>query len=61
LAEAVNYAPSQWTELNAFCSDGADSIDNHVSEREMKRVVLKKTASSWAILVAGGRRQSWQV
>src|SRR5580693_3459026 len=40
MAEAVNYALSQWTELNVFCSDGAVSIDNNVSEREMKRVVL---------------------
>src|ERR1700740_3172479 len=41
MAEAVNYALSQWTELNVFCSDGAVAIDNNLSEREMKRVVLK--------------------
>jgi hypothetical protein len=28
MAEALNYALSQWTELNVFCSDGAVSIDN---------------------------------
>ena len=28
MAEAVNYALSQWTELNAFCFDGAVPIDN---------------------------------
>ena len=33
MAEAVNYALSQWTELNVFCSDGAVSIDNNISER----------------------------
>jgi transposase len=30
MAEAVNYALSQRTELNPFCSDGAVSIDNNV-------------------------------
>jgi transposase len=30
MAEAVNYALSQWTELNVFCSDGAVSIDNNI-------------------------------
>jgi transposase len=43
MAEAMNYALSQWTELNVFCSDGAVSIDNNVSEREMKRVVRKNS------------------
>ena len=33
MAEAVNYALSQWAELNVFCSDGAVPIDNNVSER----------------------------
>jgi hypothetical protein len=28
--------------VNVFCSDGAVAIDNNVSEREMKRVVLKR-------------------
>jgi len=45
MAEAVNYALSQWTELNVFCSDGTVSIDNNVSEREMKRVVLNRKNS----------------
>jgi transposase len=39
MAEAVNYALGQWAELNV-CADGAVSIDNNVSEREMKRVIL---------------------
>ncbi len=42
MAEAINYALSQWQELNVFCSDGAVGIDNNVSEREMKRVVLNR-------------------
>jgi hypothetical protein len=34
--------------LNVFCSDGVVPIDNNVSEREMKRVVLNlKTRCSW--------------
>jgi hypothetical protein len=31
--------------LNVFCSDGAVPIDNNVSEREMKRVVLNRKNS----------------
>ena len=42
MAEAVNYALSQWAELNVFCSDGAVPIDNNISDREMKRVVLNR-------------------
>jgi transposase len=42
MAEAISYAMSQWRELNVFSSDGAVPIDNNVSEREMKRVVLNR-------------------
>jgi transposase len=42
MAEAVNYTLGQWNELTVFCSDGAVPIDNNVSEREMKRVVLNR-------------------
>jgi transposase len=45
MAEAVNYALGQWSQLNAFCSDGAVPIDNNISEREMKRVVLDRKNS----------------
>src|SRR5580693_1158087 len=55
MAEAVNYALSQWTELNVFCSDGAVSIDNNVSEREMKRVVLNRKNSLLVGNPRGGR------
>jgi transposase len=55
MAEAVNYALTQWTELNVFCSDGAVSIDNNVSEREMKRVVLNRKNSLFVGNPRGGR------
>ena len=46
MAEAVNYALNQWDELNVFCSDGAVPIDNNVSEREMKRIILNRRRDS---------------
>jgi hypothetical protein len=55
MAEAVNYALSQWMELNVFCSDGAVAIDNNVSEREMKRVVLNRKNSFFVGNPRGGR------
>jgi Transposase IS66 family len=33
MAEAVNYALSQWTELNIFCFDGAVAIDQWKSRQ----------------------------
>jgi transposase len=38
-----------------FCSDGAVSIDNNVSEREMKRVVLNRKNSLFVGNPRGGR------
>src|SRR5215469_12708428 len=55
MAEAVNYTLSQWVELNVFCSDGAVPIDNNVSEREMKRVVLNRKNSLFVGNARGGR------
>ena len=55
MAEAVNYTLSQWAELNVFCSDGAVPIDNNVSEREMKRVVLNRKNSLFVGNARGGR------
>jgi transposase len=55
MAEAVNYALSQWAELKVFCSDGAVPIDNNVSEREMKRVVLNRKNSLFVGNPRGGR------
>ena len=55
MAEAVNYALGQWTALNVFCLDGAVAIDNNVSEREMKRVVLNRKNSLFVGNPRGGR------
>jgi transposase len=55
MAEAVNYALAQWVELNVFCSDGAVPIDNNISEREMKRVVLNRKNSLFVGNPLGGR------
>jgi hypothetical protein len=55
MAEAVNYTLGQWTELNVFGSDGAVPIDNNVSEREMKRVVLNRKNSLFVGNPRGGR------
>lgn len=55
MAEAVNYALGQWQQLTVFCSDGAVPIDNNVSEREMKRVVLNRKNSLFVGNPRGGR------
>jgi transposase len=55
IAEAISYALSQWQELNVFACDGAVSIDNNVSEREMKRVVLNRKNSLFVGNPRGGR------
>jgi len=55
MAEAINYALNQWSELNVFCTDGAVPIDNNVSEREMKRVVLNRKNSLFVGNPRGGR------
>jgi transposase len=55
MAEAINYALGQWQELNVFCADGAVPIDNNVSEREMKRVVLNRKNSLFVGNPRGGR------
>src|SRR6266849_7467973 len=55
MAEAVNYTLSQWEELTVFTSDGSVPIDNNVSEREMKRVVLNRKNSLFVGNPRGGR------
>lgn len=55
MAEAINYALNQWAELNVFCSDGAVPMDNNVSEREMKRIVLNRKNSLFVGNSRGGR------
>jgi hypothetical protein len=41
MAEAINYALGQWTELNVFCSDGTVAIDNNV--RPCAQVICGRT------------------
>jgi transposase len=55
MVEAIHYALGQWNELNVFCSDGAVPIDNNISEREMKRVVLNRKNSLFVGNPRGGR------
>jgi hypothetical protein len=55
MAEAVNYALNQWDELNVFTTDGAVPLDNNVSEREMKRIVLNRKNSLFVGNERGGQ------
>ena len=55
MAEAINYARNQWAELTVFCSDGAVPMDNNVSEREMKRIILNRKNSLFVGNPRGGR------
>ena len=55
IAEAVNYTLGQWEQLTVFTNDGAVPIDNNVSEREMKRVVLNRKNSLYVGNQRGGR------
>jgi transposase len=55
MAEAIKYALGHWEELNVFLSDGAVPIDNNVSEREMKRIVLNRKNSLFVGNARGGR------
>jgi transposase len=55
MADAVNYTLNQWEALTVFTTDGAVPIDNNVSEREMKRVVLNRKNSLFVGNPRGGR------
>lgn len=55
MAQAVNYALNQWNELNVFVGDGAVPIDNNVSERQMKRIVLNRKNSLFVGNERGGQ------
>jgi transposase len=55
MAEAIQYALSQWNELTVFSTDGAVPIDNNISEREMKRIVLNRKNSLFVGNPRGGR------
>ena len=55
MTEAVNYALNQWNELNVFACDGAVPIDNNISERDVKRIVLNRKNSLFVGNERGGR------
>jgi hypothetical protein len=55
MAEAISYALSEWQELNVFSFDGTVPVDNNLSEREMKRVVLTRKNSLFVGNPRGGR------
>lgn len=55
MADAVNYTLGQWETLTVFTTDGAVPVDNNVSEREMKRVVLNRKNSLFVGNPRGGR------
>ena len=54
MAEAITYALGQWTQLSVFSLDGAVPIDNNVSKREMKRIVLNRKNSLFVGNPRGG-------
>ncbi len=54
MAEAIRYALGHWDELSVFLADGAVAIDNNLSEREMKRVVLNRKDSLFVGNARGG-------
>ena len=54
MAEAVSYTLNQWDALNVFTTDSAVPIDNNISEREMKRIVLNRKNSLFVGNARGG-------
>lgn len=55
MAQAVAYTLNQWEELNVYAADGAVPIDNNISEREMKRIVLNRKNSLFVGNERGGQ------
>jgi len=55
MAQAVRYALNQWETLTVFARDAAVPIDNNMSEREMKRIVLNRKNSLFVNGPRGGR------
>ena len=43
--DAINDALNQWTAMTVFLDDAAVPLDNNISEREMKRVMLNRKNS----------------
>lgn len=55
MALAINYALNQWKTLTVYAGDGGVPIDNNISERQMKRVVLNRKNSLFVGNERGGR------
>jgi len=55
MADAVNYALNQWQAMTTFLVDAAVGLDNNLSEREMKRVVINRKNSLFVGNERGGR------
>ena len=55
MAEAVNYTLNQWNELNVLAADSTVPIDNNISERDIKRIVLNRKNSLFVGHERGGR------
>ncbi len=55
MSEAVGYTLNQWETLSVFAADPAVPIDNNVSEREMKRIVLNRKNSLFVGNARGGQ------
>jgi transposase len=55
MADAVSYALNQWQALNVFASDAGVPIDNNISEREIKRIVLNRKNSLFVGNERGGQ------
>jgi len=54
MQQAIGYVLRQWKELTVFASDPAVPIDNNISEREMKRIVLNRKNSLFVGNERGG-------
>ena len=54
-AKALDYSLKRWVALTRYLQDGAVPIDNNVSEREMKRIVLNRKNSLFVGNARGGR------
>lgn len=56
LGEALHYVRSQWRPLQTYLEDGRLSIDNNVSERNLRVVAVGRKNWTFAGSDAGGRR-----
>jgi len=56
MGKAVGYALGQWDALNRYLEDGRLSIDNNISERALRHVVIGRKNWQFAGSQAGGER-----